>query len=91
MAASAPELLPYAKIREDLFRPLSSASARYWITICAAHHLHGLHAGVLRAWGRAPSAVHWQLGVRVAAPPLLSSVGDRYCEALEESPATALG
>src|SRR4051812_34418452 len=36
MAASAPELLPYAKIREDLFRPLSSASARYWITIFAA-------------------------------------------------------
>src|SRR5690348_2244668 len=35
MAASA-ELLPYAKIREDLFSPLSSASARYWITICAA-------------------------------------------------------
>jgi len=63
------------------------------ITICAAHHLHGLHAGVLRAWGRAPSDVHWQLGVRVAAPPLLSSVGDRYCtpEAVEESPAAAPG
>src|ERR1700676_1822378 len=36
MATSAPELLPYAKIREDLFRPLSRASARYWITIFAA-------------------------------------------------------
>src|ERR1700687_1489168 len=35
MAASA-GLLPYAKIREDLFRPLSKGSARYWITICAA-------------------------------------------------------
>jgi Ni/Fe-hydrogenase subunit HybB-like protein len=36
MAASVPELLPYAKIREDLFRPLSSGSSRYWITVFAA-------------------------------------------------------
>src|SRR6478736_249423 len=35
MATSAPEL-PYAKIRADLFRPLSGGSARYWITIGAA-------------------------------------------------------
>src|SRR5690349_1672611 len=47
MAASA-ELLPYAKIREDLFRPLSSASARYWITICAA--LSVVILGMV-AWG----------------------------------------
>ena len=48
MAASAPELLPYAKIREDLFRPLSSASARYWITIFAA--LSFVILGMV-AWG----------------------------------------
>src|SRR3984957_3704030 len=48
MATSAPELLPYAKIREDLFRPLSSGSARYWITICAALSVVVLG---LAAWG----------------------------------------
>jgi Ni/Fe-hydrogenase subunit HybB-like protein len=48
MAASAPELLPYAKIREDLFRPLSSASARYWTTIFAALSIVILG---LVAWG----------------------------------------
>src|SRR6202142_4152754 len=48
MAASAPELLPYAKIREDLFRPLSGGSARYWITICAA--LSVVVLGMV-AWG----------------------------------------
>jgi hypothetical protein len=49
------------------------------ITVCAAHHLHGIHAGVIRAWGVAPHVVHWQLGVRSGAPPLLSCVGDRVC------------
>lgn len=34
--APAPELLPYAKIREDLFRPLSGASPAYLLTILAA-------------------------------------------------------
>src|SRR6266849_5076570 len=34
--APAPELLPYGKIREDLFRPLSGASSTYWLTILAA-------------------------------------------------------
>ncbi|MGH7339948.1 MAG: HNH endonuclease signature motif containing protein, partial [Candidatus Rokuibacteriota bacterium] len=24
------------------------------ISVCAAHHLHGIHAGVVRAWGEAP-------------------------------------
>lgn len=46
-------------------------------TVCAAHHLHGIHAGVIRASGAVP-AVHWELGVRPGAPPLLSCIGDRY-------------
>ena len=46
---------------------------------CVAHHLHGLHTGVVRASGRAPDAIHWELGVRVDAPPLLAYVGDRLC------------
>ena len=48
-------------------------------TVCAAHHLHGLHAGTVRASGVAPHAIEWQLGVRPGAPPFLSYVGDRLC------------
>ena len=48
------------------------------ITICAAHHLHGLHAGRIRAWGDAPHAVTWGLGVRAGRAPLLRLVGDVY-------------
>jgi hypothetical protein len=47
------------------------------VAVCAAHHLHGLHRGVIRAWGSAPDDVHWELGVRHMAPPLLTCVGDR--------------
>ena len=46
-------------------------------TVCAAHHLHGLHDGTIRAWGTAPAAIEWQLGVRAGAPPLAAYVGDR--------------
>ncbi len=48
-------------------------------TVCAAHHLHGIHAGVIRASGTAPGAVRWELGVRAGAPPLATYVGDRRC------------
>ena len=36
MATTAPELLPYSRIREDLFRPLSGASRAYVFTVLAA-------------------------------------------------------
>ena len=48
-------------------------------TVCVAHHLHGIHTGVIRSWGAAPHPVYWQLGVRSGAPPLLSCIGDRLC------------
>jgi hypothetical protein len=48
------------------------------ITVCAQHHLHGIHGRTVRAWGSAPEAVHWELGTRAGAPPLLHLVGDRY-------------
>ncbi len=52
------------------------------ITICASHHLHGIHGGTIRAYGTAPRGIHWQLGVRAGVPPLLACVGDRICEDL---------
>ncbi|MBI3768604.1 MAG: HNH endonuclease [Deltaproteobacteria bacterium] len=47
--------------------------------VCAAHHLHGIHTGVVRASGTAPRDIHWQLGVRADGPPLLTYIGDRRC------------
>jgi hypothetical protein len=49
------------------------------VAVCAAHHLHGIHPGVIRASGSAPADVHWELGLRWGAPPLLRYVGDRVC------------
>ena len=49
-------------------------------TVCAAHHLHGLHAGTVRAAGVAPHAIEWQLGVRPGAHPFLTFIGDRLCQ-----------
>ena len=57
-------------------------------TVCAAHHLHGLHDGTIRASGVAPHAIEWQLGVRPGGgPPLLRFVGDRRCDA-DDPPCT---
>jgi hypothetical protein len=32
----------------------------------------------VKAWGTAPAAVHWELGVRSDGPPLLRLIGDAY-------------
>jgi hypothetical protein len=48
------------------------------VTICAWHHLRGIHGCRIRAWGRAPDAIRWQLGLRGERPPVLDLVGDRY-------------
>ncbi len=32
------------------------------ISICAWHHLRGIHAGLMRAHGDATTGIHWQLG-----------------------------
>ncbi len=46
--SSAPELLPYRQIREDLFRPLSRVSRRYMVATAAAFVVG---AAGLAAWG----------------------------------------
>ncbi|MBI3767147.1 MAG: HNH endonuclease [Deltaproteobacteria bacterium] len=47
-------------------------------SVCASHHLRGIHDGHVKVWGTAPSVVHWELGVRSDGPPLLRLVGDAY-------------
>jgi hypothetical protein len=62
------------------YRSRSGTNARWnRSSVCAAHHLHGIHKGAIRAYGRAPDAIRWELGVRVGAPPLLEFIGDRLC------------
>ncbi|HXC52890.1 MAG TPA: HNH endonuclease signature motif containing protein [Candidatus Limnocylindrales bacterium] len=55
-----------------LFRSLGGGNAQgNRITVCASHHLHGLHAGRIRARGRAPLGIVWDM-------PLGKLFGDRY-------------
>jgi len=64
-----------------LFRSRGGGNARdNRITVCAWHHLRGIHQGRVRAWGTAPDAVTWELGTRPGQPPLLTLQGDRYVE-----------
>jgi len=44
------------------------------VGLCAAHHLHGVHLGYIRVSGKAPHGLHWQLGVRLGAAPLVEIV-----------------
>jgi hypothetical protein len=42
------------------------------VTLCAWHHLRGVHAGRLRIRGRAPRRLRFELGLRPGRPPLLA-------------------
>ena len=47
-------------------------------TLCAWHHLRGVHAGTVRCLGRAPGRLRFELGVRRGRPPLVAyRSGDR--------------
>jgi hypothetical protein len=43
-------------------------------TLCAWHHLRGVHAGLVRCQGTAPAALRFGLGLRSGQPALLSYV-----------------
>jgi hypothetical protein len=34
------------------------------VSLCAAHHLHGIHGGRIRVTGRAPDGLVWEFGMR---------------------------
>src|SRR5436190_327576 len=62
-----------------LFRSRGGGNARdNRITVCAWHHLRGIHQGRVRAWGTAPDEITWELGVRPGREPLLRLQGDQY-------------
>ena len=62
-----------------LFRSRGGGNAREnRITLCAWHHLRGVHAGRVRAEGEAPDGITWEIGVRAGRRPLLRLAGERY-------------
>jgi hypothetical protein len=47
-------------------------------TLCAWHHLRGVHAGTVRCTGTAPGRLRFELGLRRGRAPLVAYVsGDR--------------
>jgi hypothetical protein len=42
------------------------------VTLCAFHHLRGVHAERLRCLGRAPDGLTWQMGIRPGVAPLIT-------------------
>jgi hypothetical protein len=51
------------------------------VAVCAWHHLRGLHAGTVRAHGRAPAEITWEIGSTPSRSPLLRLHGERYASA----------
>jgi len=48
-----------------VFRSRGGRNARdNRVTVCAWHHLRGIHAGRIRASGEAPGAITWEIGLR---------------------------
>jgi hypothetical protein len=61
-----------------LFRSRGGDNARGdRVTVCAWHHLRGLHAGAVRAYGKAPDEIRWTIGSTSRGRPLLELGGDR--------------
>jgi 5-methylcytosine-specific restriction endonuclease McrA len=48
------------------------------ITICAWHHLRGVHAGRVRASGAAPHGITWEIGVHAGRRPLIRTDAEGY-------------
>jgi hypothetical protein len=57
------------------------------VTVCAAHHLHGIHVGIVRAEGKAPDQIEWALGCRPGRTPAMRLRGDRYIVSRAAPPA----
>jgi hypothetical protein len=42
------------------------------ITLCAFHHLRGVHGGLVRCTGQAPDGLRWEMGLRPGVTPRLA-------------------
>jgi len=52
------------------------------LAACNWHHHQGVHGYVIRASGRAPFDVTWELGLRPGREPLMRLHGERYLSVL---------
>jgi hypothetical protein len=48
------------------------------LSVCAWHHLRGIHQNRVRVTGAAPDRLTWEIGVRAGGEPLIRLEGDRY-------------
>ena len=48
------------------------------ITLCAWHHLRGIHGGRVRLRGAVGDGLHWQIGLRRDGPALITTIGEEY-------------
>jgi hypothetical protein len=66
-----------------IFRSRGGGSERdNRVAVCASHHQHGIHRGVLRATGNAGAGLTWELGASRFHPALLrvNGRGERYAD-----------
>ena len=56
--------------------------------VCLAHHQYGIHQGRVRAAGKAPGAILWELGTGDGREPFLVLRGDVYVEREPRGPET---
>ncbi|MFL5309142.1 MAG: HNH endonuclease [Myxococcales bacterium] len=47
------------------------------VSLCAAHHLHGVHIGAIRVSGKAPDRLRWEVRVACGWEPFFESGGGR--------------
>jgi hypothetical protein len=60
------------------------------VTVCAFHHLRGIHAGTFRVTGRVSKGLIWEVGIRPRRSPLMRCAGDTYAHAKEVDAADAI-
>jgi len=41
----------------------TTACGKNQLCLCAAHHLHGIHEGLMRVTGTAPDELTWEFGL----------------------------
>jgi hypothetical protein len=71
------------------FRSRGGGNERFnRVAVCAAHHQHAIHEARVRATGRAPGGISWELGLHRDGSPLLRLRGDAYARAPRRSPST---
>jgi hypothetical protein len=61
-----------AHVHHVLYRSRGGADEESnMVSLCAAHHLHGVRRGWVRVRGQVPEGLTWELGVRPGAAPLV--------------------